>query len=1560
MNQKFNCFIVGEGTLLVQCAEIILQAGHEVNGIISANPAITTWAGQHDISVINPKDNLAEILSQQPFDYLFSIANLSIIPDELLKLPRKSSINFHDGPLPHYAGLNTPAWALMNREPTYGITWHVMGSEVDAGDILKQIMFDVSENETSFTINAKNYEVAQESFRELVDELGSDTVTPIQQVPDKKNFYGKYQRPAAAAAIWWNQDAENIAALVHALDFGVTDRYTNPLALPKLLIGRQAYLVPEIEILDSISVSAPGTITEIEADLLKIATVSSEVGLRKLLTIDGQPVTMAQFAEQTGVQVGTRIEELDADTVERLSNANKSLARSEDFWLSELTKIEPAEPPYTNRSFEPAATPQYATAEMPIPSGLRVSDESAADVLTAVFADYLSRINSSSSFTLGFRDVALQREIDGFENLFAAYVPLRVNLDAGQDGVQAVLKQIANVRKRKSYARDVVARYPEMKALRDHGAPKYAVTVEQVENFDHYSPAAGSELTLLIAEDGTKAQWVYQTPLLNSESIARIQRQFSNYLRNIAANAGRSAAEISLLSDDEYRQMVLDWNATQTDYPHDACIHHLFERQVDRTPDQTAVIFEDQEITYYELNRRANQLAHYLRKLGVGPDTVVGICMERSLNLVVGLMGIHKAGGAYLPLDPTYPADRIAFMVEDAGIPVLLTQQKLVDGLPQHNAQVVSIDADWPMIARESKENPQGGAAPHNMSYLIYTSGSTGKPKGVMLEHRNVVNFFQGMDERLGTTPGVWLAVTSLSFDISVLELFWTLTRGFKVVLYAEDRSIPAVAASSPYADQDIAFSLFYFASDEGENVADKYNLLLEGAKFGDRHGFEAIWTPERHFYAFGGLYPNPSVASAAIAAITERIKIRAGSCVIPLHSPIRIAEEWALVDNISKGRVGISFAAGWQPNDFVLKPENFADRKNIMFQNIEVVKKLWRGETVAFPGPVGKDVNVRTLPRPIQPELPSWITIAGNPETFQMAGAKGFPILTHLLGQNIQELGEKLEIYRNAWREAGHPGNGYVTLMLHTFVGDDTDEVKEIVRQPMKNYLRDALDLTEKAAWSFPAFKQRAESTGKTLRQMFEGQTLSDEEKDAVLNFAFERYFETSGLFGTLEDCLELVNKLKSINIDEIACLIDFGIDSKTVLGSLDQLNRLRELSNQKIRSGGNDYSIPAQIARHQVTHMQCTPSMASMLLINEDTRGAFKSLQKLMIGGEAFPVALADELGGLVPGEIINMYGPTETCIWSSTFPVESNQAMIPIGTPIANTQMYILDRCLQPVPVGVVGELFIGGDGVARGYLNREELTAQRFIANPFSDNPNARMYRTGDLARYLPDGSIEFLGRNDFQVKIRGYRIELGEIEKLLDKHPAINKSVVIAREDVPGDKRLVAYFIPYPNQNITTSDLRDYLKDDLPEFMIPAHFVAMKEFPLTPNLKTDRKMLPAPDQAALTSETAYVPPQSDLEEKIAAIWREVLNVSNVGMNDNFFDLGGHSLLTVEAHRRLKEVVESDLTVTDLFRFTTIRSLVDHLSQKENGEDGEDSRLQKSLSRAEKRKQRLGRR
>jgi natural product biosynthesis luciferase-like monooxygenase protein len=918
-------------------------------------------------------------------------------------------------------------------------------------------------------------------------------------------------------------------------------------------------------------------------------------------------------------------------------------------------------------------------------------------------------------------------------------------------------------------------------------------------------------------------------------------------------------------------------------------------------------------------------------------------------------------------------------MLEDSGAGVLLIQERLRERLPTYGGRILSLDGEAAAIAGASAENPTSDVSPDNLAYVIYTSGSTGRPKGVMIEHRNVINFFTGMDEEVGDEePGVWLAVTSLSFDISVLELLWTLARGYKVVIYSARDRAPAGAvegaAPAPQearftgGDRDpdeparrgVDFSLFYFSGDEAEGGRDKYRLLLEGAKYADRHGFSAVWTPERHFHAFGGLYPNPAVTGAALAAVTERIQIRAGSVVLPLHHPVRVAEEWSVVDNLSGGRVGISFASGWQPNDFVLRPENYAAAKEVMARDIEVVRGLWRGEPVTLENPLGEPVEIRTLPRPVQPELPYWVTSAGNPATFELAGRMGANVLTHLLGQSVEELAEKLAAYRRAWREAGHPGSGYVSLMLHTFVGKDEATVRETVRGPLTEYLRTATNLEKQYAWSFPAFKKQDDEP--------DFESLTEEEMDALLAYSFERYYRTSGLFGTPESCVALIDELERIGVDDVACLIDFGVDREAVLAHLDYLNQLRERTGRtggevvgspsapgasvaaQSSAGGTshqrtavseeatDHSIPALIERHQVTHLQCTPSMAGLLLADERTREALRPLRRVMVGGEAFPVPLAAELNEFIAGKILNMYGPTETTVWSTVHPLSAGDAAgesIPIGRPIANTEIYIVDPQGEPVPAGATGELLIGGPGVVRGYLRRPDLTAEVFVPHPFSSRPGARLYRTGDLARYRADGTLEFLGRLDHQVKIRGYRIELGEIEAVLLGHPAIGEAAVVVREELPGDKRIVAYVVPGAGDAVPMSSLREYLRARLPEFMVPAHIVALAQMPRTPNDKIDRKALPAPNmigKAHGPPPPDFVAPRSEVEEAIAEIWREVLRVSQVGMHDNFFDLGGHSLLAVRVHSRLGQVFEKKLSITDLFRFPTVSTLAGYLGEE----------------------------
>jgi natural product biosynthesis luciferase-like monooxygenase protein len=899
----------------------------------------------------------------------------------------------------------------------------------------------------------------------------------------------------------------------------------------------------------------------------------------------------------------------------------------------------------------------------------------------------------------------------------------------------------------------------------------------------------------------------YDRARFDTATIGRLLTQLSAILTAMASGPRQEISAIPRLSREERRKVLVEWNETTAPSREDRCIHELVAEQAERSPEATAVAFRDASITYRQLAKRTGALARKLRTLGVGPEVKVGIFVERSIDMVVGLLGILEAGGAYVPLDPSYPRERLAWMLEDAKAPVLVTQARLEGSLPSHVAVVVRVDA-VDLTPDGTHAATPSGVTPENLAYVIFTSGSTGRPKGVMVRHRNVASFFTGMDERVGGDgPGVWLALTSISFDISVLELFWTLARGFKVVVQEEgNRRGPATDEPRREASgRPMGFSLFYFAADAAGATGDKYRLLLDGARFADDHGFMAVWTPERHFHAFGGLYPNPSITSAAIAAITKRIQIRAGSIVLPLHNPIRVAEEWSVVDNISGGRVGLSFASGWHANDFALLPENYEDRREVMARGIETIKRLFRGLEVPAKSGNGSDISVRIFPAPIQKEPPIWVTAAGAPETFKMAGRIGANVLTNLLGQSVADLGAKVAIYRTARKEAGIAGEGHVSLVLHTFVGADLDEVREKVRRPFIEYLKTSTDLVKQARWEFPAFAQPGKERAGDAAPVADTRELTSEELDAMMVHAFERYFRTNGLFGTPDTCLEMVESLKGIGVDEIACLVDFGVEANVVMEGLAYLDCLRERSIPRAdrEASGIRWDISAQIRRHGVTHLQCTPSLARLLASDEDTLAALAPLRMLLLGGEALPPALAEQLGKVVAGSVVNMYGPTETTVWSTTSPVGKHGEPITIGRPIANTQLYVLDARRAPVPIGARGELFIGGAGVARGYLERPELTEDHFIQNPFSVDPAARLYRTGDLVRYQPDGDLLFVGRVDHQVKIRGYRVELGEIEAALGEHAAVQECVAVVREDVPGDKQVVAYVVPRAARCVTT-------------------------------------------------------------------------------------------------------------------------------------------------------------
>jgi natural product biosynthesis luciferase-like monooxygenase protein len=1545
---SFRCVLVGGESLLIQCAGILRERGHGIDAVVTKAPAIAAWAEREGLRVIALAPGWEAAMGAGSADFLFSVANLELLPPSALAVARRSAINFHDGPLPQYAGLNAPMWAIADGRRRHGITWHEMTDRPDAGAILARREFDLPSDERSLSLNARCYEAAIEAFRDLVPSLEAGSVVATEVPLDTGTRHFGHERPQDRCVLHFNEPASALDALARALDFG---SFPNPIGVPKFLVGQRLVAALGVEVLPDSSSAAPGTIVAIGDLGLDVATATQVVRLSQLHTPDGQSLTPTLLAARDGLAVGDLLPGVPAAASDALTRVNKAVLRHEGWWVDRIASLAPVGAPLAKPRPDGQASAPLVTIEGPTLShgtgaGLP------AWMSAMVFA---ARLSGATEGDVALATPELDALVGAAEPWYAVVRPLRVALTSTTTvGEVAAALQHAreDASRHGTWAHSLPLRYPATRHQRGRTRLPMVVADGAVSPLRH----ADADLLLVIAEHGATT-WHFAPDVYAEADVRALAERLAAFAAAAAAASPTApVAALSVLPAAERERLFGEWNATDTDVTAH-CVHEAIRAQAAKTPAADAVIATDATLSYDALLSRAATLAHALQAEGVGPDVLVGLYLPRESSLMVGVLGTHLAGGAYVPLDPQYPTDRIAHMVRDAGLRVVVTTRALRADVPVPPETRCLLIEDVLAAAVPGVQPPATTVTPAHLAYVIYTSGSTGQPKGVMVEHRQVTNFFAGMDATIGDGPrGTWLAVTSLSFDISVLELCWTLARGFRVVLAPGDRSEAATAAR-PHAARGMGFSLFYFSADENEQARDKYKLLLEGAKFADQRGFDAVWTPERHFHAFGGLYPNPSVTSAAVAAITSRVAIRAGSCVLPLHHPLRVAEEWSVVDNLSNGRVGISVAAGWQPNDFVLRPSSYGKAKDALVRDLDVLRRLWRGESVDFPHPSGSgEVSLRVLPRPVQPELPVWYTTAGNPESYTLAASLGANVLTHLLGQSVEELAGKIALYREAWRAAGHPGRGHVSLMLHTFLGDDPAAVKEQVRGPLTEYLRTSVGLIKQYASSFPALKKRADGTTADL----DFAAMTPDETEALLAYSFERYYETSGLFGTPDMAEALVDRLKGYDVDEIACLVDFGIDTDTVLGSLGALDRLRAQTATPRVAADSDghWTIPQLVERFSVTHLQCTPSMAAMLAASTEGRTALGRLARLCVGGEALPPGLAADLQGLVSDGVFNMYGPTETTIWSTVSRVHDGG--VDIGTPIANTTCFVLDERGEPVPVGVAGELWIGGQGVVRGYHARPELTAERFRTLHLRGRPE-RAYRTGDLVRWLPNGALEHLGRLDHQVKIRGYRIELGEIEAALAADPSVREAVVMAREDVQGDKRLVGYVVPKGAAVPDPEQLRARCRASLPEFMVPSHVVVLADLPRTPNLKVDRRALPAPEHAGRGASAAtFVAPQNDIETLIAEIWRDVLRVPEVGVRDNFFDLGGHSLLAVQVHGQLKQRLQRDLAITDLFRFPTVQALAQFLATTSGGQEAEPAAASTGASRAAARREALRRR
>ncbi|MCF6437888.1 LLM class flavin-dependent oxidoreductase [Pseudoalteromonas luteoviolacea] len=998
------------------------------------------------------------------------------------------------------------------------------------------------------------------------------------------------------------------------------------------------------------------------------------------------------------------------------------------------------------------------------------------------------------------------------------------------------------------------------------------------------------DLTLAATESasGITLNFEFSKDLFASTTIERFANNYVEFLRQALCAPTAPIAQHSVMSEQELAFLTSCSGVHDVQESDNVTVPELLFSALRSHPEKPVLIGAHSTLSAQQLIHKVEQNAYYLAEHGVSAGSRVAIALERSTDMLCWVIAVLKVGGCYVPLDKSMPVERISYIIEDAKVDFILEDGSFddIEGATKLTVgpaitEIDLNDISWPQV------NAQ------DLAYIIYTSGTTGKPKGTRVTHKNVCSFLQAMEPVISksvTHDGLWLSTTPLAFDISVLEMFGALSFGIPLMIAPDQR------LSEESYTETAEFSLFFFGCAAQQRQENIYDLMLSSADYADKNGYKAIWTPERHFGEFGGLFPNPSVTCAAIAARTKHIEVRAGSCVLPLNDTLRIAEDWAVIDNLSNGRAGVSFASGWHPADFVLNPTHFENRHQVMYESIDTFKQLWQGQSIQRRDPAGTMIDVQVYPKPVQKQLPIWLTAAGSPKTFEDAGRLGTNVLTHLLGQTISELEEKIAIYHQAWQQAGHAGKGKVTVMVHTFIGQEYERVMQTVKEPFKAYLSSSLALIEQVK-----------------NEVFEAQAVEDIDDDALLDMAFERYASTAALFGTVESCAPMVQKLIQAGVDEFGCLIDFGVETPDALEGLKQLTKLKAKFEQQAES-----SLAELLEDRQVSHVQCTPSMATLLLADPKIKSKLSTLEQIFVGGEVLTQELAAQLHSLSDAQLFNMYGPTETTVWVTHGEVKE-ETNITIGKVLTHAKSYIVDAQRKLVPWGAKGELMIAGPCVSDGYEGNLALQQSRFIDDPYSTSGKA--YLTGDLVKLDQNGELCFLGRLDDQIKLRGFRIELAEIDSQIESVRHVEQCATALVGEKADEHRLVAFYTSTAESQDLEEEIKRCLQSKLPDYMLPTAYVRVDAIPMTTSGKKDRKALTLNFSISFTQQ--LVLPESDTEQAIATIWCELLKVEQVGVTTSFFEQGGHSLLLAKLQTCLNEKYDLSLPIRVVFERNTIR-------------------------------------
>jgi amino acid adenylation domain-containing protein/non-ribosomal peptide synthase protein (TIGR01720 family) len=1145
---SFSCYLIGEESLLINCASLLLEAKHTILGIISPNPAIAQWANQKNIPHYSCLKSAEDTLTNKKFDYLFSIVNSQILPKKILQLPRKLAINYHDSLLPRYAGVHATSWAILNQEKKHGITWHVIDEKLDTGDILKQQEMLIDKDETALSLSLKCYQAATNSFSKLTFELATNSYERKPQDLTQRTYFGLHQKPPGNGWVNWNNPAEDIERLFRAIYLG--EQY-NQFSTLKFTLGNHFYVVSELKLTKDISIKPAGTIINLGEDWLQVATFTNDIKIHKIKNLNGDNEDIEKVSKIYKLKSNFQLSSPNNIHFGFLQKKSTQISPYEKFWVKEISQIEPISFPFLVPSTTKISYIGKSISSYKLPEEFlkkikkQFSSKTDQNITLTCLLSCLYRLGNQKIFTVDISYSSDIQQSKKFYNIFPCYLPFTLFFKKAvnfKEMLNIVSKKLVLFKKNECYLRDVNIRYPELK----YGKLELPIAIIIHDILSPFCTDKFIHPVTFVVSKNSISVYLKKNNCQNLHAIlAKLPDNFHALVNGIIKNSKVEIDAVPIIPTKELKMMLVDWNNTENLYPRNKNFKQLFEEQVLKNPNNTAIVFKEKSLTFKELDEKSNQLAHYLIKRGAKTGDFIAICLTRGLEMIIGMVGILKIGGAYVPVSMELPAERVAYIFKDAKIKFAISRKNNLKIKHLSHIEIIDPFRDLKNIQNNILNNVTENNAENKPVYIIYTSGSTGTPKGVVINNRGLINMVFAKIKKLSiTSRDRILNFSNISFDASVWEIFSSLLSG----------------------------STLYIASK----------------------------------------------------------------------------------DQILSGQVLF----------------NFLDRNKI---------------------------TIATLP-------PSVLAITPSA-----------PLLS-----------------LRAIISAGEPCT-----------------------------------------------------------------------KQVIVKWGKRRTF--------------------------------------------------------------------------------------------------------------------------------INAYGPTEVTVCATMAICNKHTGPAVIGSPIANVKVYVLDERLEPTAVGVIGELYVSGDGLANGYLGNKELTKQRFISHTFAKGKSTRLYKTGDLVRWLLNGNLEYMGRSDEQVKIRSFRVELNEVSATLMQHPHIEQAVVYVSE-INGRRQLQAYFIKKRTKKnkFKLTALQAYLKKKLPAYMLPSQYFEVEQFPLTTNNKIDKKAL-LEYGASLSVDKGIEKGMSYKEMLLAKVWRQVLNIGSVNKNDNFFSLGGDSIIAMQVVSRAGQL-GLHLKAKDIFQCPTISTLANKAKEE----------------------------